>query len=124
MDQDEIPINIYFNLSKAFYTIDHLILTDKLNYYGINCTNLNLLNSYISNRKHYTEIYHIKSNILTITTGIPQGSILGPMLFIIYIRGRQPAARGPTAARRAISCGPRTDSEIMHGAARARNIDI
>ena len=85
MDQDEIPINIYLDLSKAFDTIDHLILIDKLKYYGINGRNLNLFSSYLNNRKQYSEIDHIKSNMLPITTGIPQGSILGPLLFIIYI---------------------------------------
>ena len=84
MDQDEVPINMYLDLSKAFDTIDHLILIDKLKY-GINGTNLNLFSSYLNNHKQYTEIDHIKSNMLPITTGIPQGSILGPLLFIIYI---------------------------------------
>ena len=83
MDQDEIPINIYLDLSKAFDTIDHLILIDKLKY-GVNGTNLNLFSSYLNNRKQCTEIDHINSNMLPITTGIPQGSILGPLLFIIY----------------------------------------
>ena len=59
------------------------------------------------------------------TTGNASPELSGEKESImVYIRGRQPAARGPTAARRAISCGPRTDSEIMHGGARARNIDI
>ena len=71
------------DLSKAFDTIDHLILINKLKYYGINGTNLNLFSSYLNNRKQYTEIYHTKSNMLPITTGIPQGSIVGPLLFII-----------------------------------------
>ena len=85
LDKDEIPINIYLYLSKAFDTIDHIILIDKLKYYGVHGTNLNLFSSYLENRKQDTEIDNIKSNMLSITTGIPQGSILGPLLFIIYI---------------------------------------
>ena len=85
LDKDEIPINIYLDLSKAFDTIDHIILIDKLKYYGVHGTNLNLFSSYLENRKQYTEIDNINSNMLSITTGVPQGSILGPLLFIIYI---------------------------------------
>ena len=80
MDHDEIPIIIYLDLSKAFDTIDHLILIDKLKYYGINGTHLNLFICYLNNRKQYTEIDHIKSNMLPITTSIPQGSILAYLL--------------------------------------------
>ena len=85
LDKDEIPINIYLDLSKAFDTIDHIILIDKLKYYGVHGSNLNLFSSYLENRKQYTEIDNIKSNMLSITTGVPQGSMLGPLLFIIYI---------------------------------------
>ncbi len=85
MDKNDIPINIYLDLSKAFDTLNHEILLDKLAYYGINGLALKLMESYLSNRKQYVEIEGVESDMLTIQTGVPQGSILGPLLFIIYI---------------------------------------
>ena len=70
------------NLSKEFDTIDHTILIDKLKYYGVREINLKLFSSYLETRKQYTEIDNVKSNTSLITTGVPQGSILGPLLFI------------------------------------------
>ena len=93
MDNNELPINIYLDLSKAFDTIDHSILINKLEYYGIKGSHLRLLHSYLSNRKKYTEVNNTKSNILPITTGVSQGSILGPLLFIIYIDDFAEASR-------------------------------
>ena len=76
---------MYLDLSKAINTIDHTILIDKLKYYGVHEINLKLFSSYLENRKQYTEIDNVKSNTSLITTGVPQGSILRPLLFIIYI---------------------------------------
>ena len=56
MDHNETPINIYLDLSKAFDTLDHEILLAKLQYYGIHGTPLELVKSYLTNRKQYVEI--------------------------------------------------------------------
>ena len=80
-----MPIDIFLDLSKAFDTIDHNILLQKLEHYGIEGMPLQLLKNYLTNRKQYVKLYDIKSNLLKIKTRIPQGSILGPLLSIIYI---------------------------------------
>ena len=85
MDKGEIPISIFLDLSKAFDTIDHQILLHKLEYYGIKGTANNLINNYLTNRKQFVEFNGTCSDLLSISTGVPQGSVLGPLLFIIYI---------------------------------------
>jgi len=71
MDNQETPINIYLDLSKAFDTIDHKILKNKLEYYGIKETSLNLFDSYLTNRKQYVDFQDTDSEMLDITTGVP-----------------------------------------------------
>ena len=85
MDNNNIPINIFMDLSKAFDTLDHQILFCKLEHYGLRGKSLELLKCYLSNRSQYVEINNVQSNLLRITCGVPQGSILGPLLFIIYL---------------------------------------
>ena len=79
------PVAIYLDLSKAFDTIDHSILLQKLNYYGIKGTSQQWFKSYLTNRKQQVEFKDSMSTLKEITTGVPQGSILGPLLFIIYM---------------------------------------
>ena len=76
---------IYIDFSKSFDTLNHSILLEKLEYYGIADNSLSLLHNYLTDRCQYVEYNGHRSNTLPISTGIPQGSVLGPLLFLIYI---------------------------------------
>ena len=85
LERKEIPLAIYVDLSKAFDSLDHNILLRKLEHYGIRGVLHNWFESYLSDRKQYTSFKGTKSDILPITCGVPQGSILGPLLFLVYV---------------------------------------
>ena len=85
LDNSKVPFSIFLDLLKAFDTLDHTILTQKLKHYGIKGCALKLLKNYLSNRKQYVELNNVKSEMCEIKTGVPQGSILGLLLFVIYV---------------------------------------
>ena len=85
MDNGKLPLCIYIDLSKAFDTLNYDILMSKLEYYGITGKENDLRRSYLTGRSKYVEVNGHKSSHLQISTGIPQGSVLGSLLFLIYI---------------------------------------
>ena len=85
LDNNLYTCGIFLDFSKAFDTVNHEILPKKLESYGVRGLPLRWFNSYLRNRKQYTALGDIKSPIQTMTCGIPQGSTLGTLLFLIYI---------------------------------------
>ena len=85
MDTNKISTSIFLYLSRAFATLSFDILLTKFEHYGITGVSLKLLTSYIKDRYQYVIYKGKTSNMLEIRTGIPQGSILGPLFFCIYI---------------------------------------
>ena len=85
MDNGLIPSNIYIDLSKAFDTLIHDILLNKLNYYGVKGVANKLIYSYLSERQQVVQFNDCISEMNSIKIGVLQGSVLGPLLFSIYI---------------------------------------
>ena len=81
IDRGELAVGVFLDLSKAFDTVNHSILFDKLEHYGIRGFALKWIKSYFSNRLQFVEYNSYVSPRAKIMCGVPQGSILGPLFF-------------------------------------------
>ena len=85
LDDGNIGCRVFVDLQKAFDTVDHQILLAKLSHYGIRGVSNDWFKSYLSNRSQYVSINGYDSGLAAINCGVPQGSVLGPLLFLLYI---------------------------------------
>lgn len=85
LDDRNLALGVYVDFSKAFDHLNHKLLLKKLQVYGFRGTSLMLLSSYLGSRQQYVEINGHRSNVKALSSGVPQGSIMGPFLFNIYV---------------------------------------
>ena len=93
LDDGNVGCGTFADLQKAFDTVNHQILLAKLNHYGIWGVSNDWFKSYLSNRNRYVSINGYESGLAALNCGILQGSVLGPLLFLLYINGLNQAIK-------------------------------
>ena len=107
-------MTVILDLKKAFDMVDHKILIDKLFKYGIKGKERESFKSYISGRKQFCSVNGQRSNTKEVLCGIPQGSCLGPLLFIVHLNDSMTLRVAWTSPKR--TCMPMIHTQQLHPA--------
>ena len=109
IDRGEYTAALFIDLKKAFDTVGHEILLAKLNFYGLDGKELNWFKSYLENRRQYCKVNGKVSKTEVVNCGVPQGSCLGPLLFLVYINDL------PNCLERLARTSRNVSREAVHG---------
>ena len=85
LDEDKFACAVFIHLQKAFDTVNYGILLSKLNHYSVRGASYEWLKSYLTGRQRFTTMAHLKSDLFSISYVVPEGSVLGAILFLLYI---------------------------------------
>ena len=118
IDRGKYTAMIFIDLKKAFDTVDHQILLDKMQFHGITGLAHKWFSSYLDNRKQYCRVNGTTSSIENIDIGVPQGSCLGPLLFLLYINDL------PFALYRAKATMYADDTAISYSSGKSEELDL
>ena len=124
LDNKMYACGVFVDLEKAFDTVNHKILLSKLDHYGIRGVANAWLKSYLSNRHQCVKYEDVLSEVMPITCGVPQGSILGPLLFLLYINDMNKALKFSTTYHFADDTNLLCSSKNMKDLRKAMNKDL
>jgi hypothetical protein len=124
IDDNKFAVGVFIDLQKAFDTVDHKILLKKLEHYGIRGTANKWFDSYLSNRQQFVTINNHNSSLKPMNFGVPQGSVLGPLLFLIYINDLHKAIHFSTARHFADDTNLLISSHSLKQLKKHLNIDL
>ena len=124
LNNGEFPAGVFVDLRKVFDTVNHRILIRKLEHYGVRGISKKWFRSYLTNRKQFVSIDNCNSTTKTILTGVPQGLVLGPLLFLIYINDLHKCVKYSKAYHFADDATILQSGKSLEGLAKKLNQDL